>query len=108
MRARNDTPRRTTGSNFNGDFWKYWTGQTISNLGSSVTLFALPLLVYKLTGSALYLGIAGAATFLPYLVFGLFLGAWSDPGSRKRMMISNGIARALIVASVPLLAALGL
>ncbi|HEX6551964.1 MAG TPA: hypothetical protein VF026_04320, partial [Ktedonobacteraceae bacterium] len=64
MRARNDTPRRTTGSNFNGDFWKYWTGQTISNLGSSVTLFALPLLVYKLTGSALDLGIAGAATFL--------------------------------------------
>ena len=53
---------------FNSDFWKYWTGQTISNLGSSVTLFALPLLVYKLSGSALDLGIASAATFLPYLL----------------------------------------
>src|SRR5258707_9645061 len=108
MRARNDTPHRTTGSNFNGDFWKYWTGQTISNLGSSVTLFALPLLVYKLTGSALDLGIAGAATFLPYLLFGLILGAWTDRVDRKLMMIGTDIARALVVASIPLLAALGL
>ncbi len=27
------------------DFWKFWTGQTISSLGTSVTAFALPLLV---------------------------------------------------------------
>ncbi len=107
MRVKNDTPRRT-GSKFNSDFWKYWTGQTISNLGSSVTVFALPLLVYKLTGSALDLGIATAATFLPYLLFGLILGAWTDRVDRKRMMIGTDIARALVVASIPLLAALGL
>jgi MFS family permease len=107
MRVKNDTPRRT-GSKFNSDFWKYWTGQTLSNLGSSVTVFALPLLVYKLTGSALDLGIATAATFLPYLLFGLILGAWTDRVDRKRMMIGTDIARALVVASIPLLAALGL
>lgn len=107
MRVKNDTPRRT-GSKFNSDFWKYWTGQTLSNLGSSITVFALPLLVYKLTGSALDLGIATAATFLPYLLFGLILGAWTDRVDRKRMMIGTDIARALVVASVPLLAALGL
>jgi len=107
MRVKNDTPRRT-GSKFNGDFWKYWTGQTISNLGSSITVFALPLLVYKLTGSALDLGIATAATFLPYLLFGLILGAWTDRVDRKSMMIGTDIARALVVASIPLLAAFGL
>jgi MFS family permease len=96
------------GSKFNSDFWKYWTGQTLSNLGSSITVFALPLLVYKLTGSALDLGIATAATFLPYLLFGLILGAWTDRVDRKRMMIGTDIARALVVASIPLLAALGL
>src|SRR6266568_4694043 len=93
---------------FNSDFWKYWTGQTISNLGSSVTLFALPLLVYKLSGSALDLGIASAATFLPYLLFGLILGAWTDRVDRKRMMIGTDIGRALIIASIPMLFALGL
>ena len=93
---------------FNKDFWKYWTGQTISNLGSSITLFALPLLVYKISGSALDLGIASAATFLPYLLFGLILGAWTDRVNRKRMMIGTDIGRALIVASIPLVFAFGL
>jgi len=107
MRTNNATTRKPT-SKFNSDFWKYWTGQTISNLGSSITLFALPLLVYKLTGSALNLGITTAATFLPYLLFGLLLGAWTDRVDRKRMMIGTDIARALIIASIPLLAALGI
>ncbi|GAC1357993.1 MAG: MFS transporter [Ktedonobacteraceae bacterium] len=93
---------------FTSDFWKYWVGQTISNLGSSVTLFALPLLIYKLTGSAINLGIATAAEFLPYLLFGLLLGAWTDRVDRKRMMIFTDVARALIIASIPLLAAFGM
>lgn len=89
------------------DFWKYWTGQTISNLGSSVTQFALPLLVYKLTGSAINLGITSAAEFLPYLLFGLVLGAWTDRVDRKRMMIGTDIARGLIIGTIPLLAIFG-
>jgi hypothetical protein len=48
------------------DFWKYWSGQTVNNLGSSFTQFALPLLVYKLTGSAVNLALTTAAAFLPY------------------------------------------
>ena len=31
------------------DFWRFWAGQTISQLGSSFTAFALPLLVFELT-----------------------------------------------------------
>ncbi len=91
-------------SGLNSDFWKYWTGQTISNLGSSITLFALPLLVYKLTGSALNLGITTAAEFLPYLLFGLALGAVTDRVNRKRMMILTDLGRALVVASISLMA----
>ena len=89
---------------FNANFWKYWTGQTISNLGSSITIFALPLLVYKLTGSALNLGISSAANMLPYLLFGLILGAWTDRVDRKRMMILTDIGRTAIIATIPLLA----
>lgn len=91
-----------------GDFWKYWTGQTISNLGSSFTQFALPLLVFKLTGSALNLGITTAATFVPYLLFGLLIGAWVDRVNRKRLMIVTDILRALAIASIPVLALFGL
>jgi MFS family permease len=88
------------------DFWKFWVGQTISNFGSSFTDFALPLLIFKLTNSALNLAVASATTFLPYLLFGLVIGAWVDRANRKRLMILTDIARAIVIASIPLLAAL--
>lgn len=90
------------------DFWKFWAGQTISNLGSSFTAFALPLLVYNLTGSAMNLAISSAATFLPYLLFGLVIGAWVDRLNRKRLMIVADLLNAAAIASIPLLAMLGM
>ncbi len=89
------------------DFLKFWCGQTVSNLGSSVTIFALPLLVFKLTGSPLNLGATSATSFLPYLLFGLVIGAWVDRVDRKRLMIATDIARALLIAVIPVLADAG-
>ena len=103
MAAQHDTAGTGT-RKLNITFWKYWSGQTISNLGSSITIFALPLLVYKLTGSALNLGISTAANMLPYLFFGLLIGAWSDRIDRKRLMILSDIGRALVIATIPLAA----
>jgi MFS family permease len=90
------------------DFWKFWSGQTISNMGSSITMFALPLLVYRLTGSALSLALTTTFGFLPYLLFGLILGAWVDRIDRRRLMIAVDVAQALVIASIPLLYGLGL
>jgi MFS family permease len=89
------------------DFWSFWAGQTISSFGSSITQFALPLLVYQLTGSALDLGIAFAAGGLPYPLFGLAIGAWTDRVDRKRLMIATDLGRAVVIATVPAAAALG-
>jgi MFS family permease len=88
-----------------GDFGRFWLGQTISNLGSSFTFFALPLLVFKLTGSPLNLGITTAAEFVPYLLFGLVIGAWVDRVDRRRLMVATDLARAAVIATIPLLAA---
>jgi MFS family permease len=90
-----------------GDFWIYWTGQTISLIGSALTSFALPLLVYKLSGSALDLGIATTAAWLPYLIFGLPIGTWVDRINRKGFMISMDIVRAALLAVLPTLALVG-
>jgi len=92
------------GERLSRDFWKFWVGQTVSNLGSSFTQWAVPLLVFKLTHSALSLGIATAATFLPYLLFGLLLGAWMDRVDRRRAMIALDVLNALTVLSIPLVA----
>ena len=89
------------------DFGKFWVGQTISNLGSSFTQWAVPLLVYKLTKSPLSLGLATASVFLPYLLFGLLLGAWMDCVDRKRTMIGLDLLNAAIILSIPLVAHFG-
>src|SRR5262249_48987469 len=91
-----------------GDFWLFFVGQTVSNLGTSFTLFALPLLVYKLTGSALNLAVTTAAEMLPYLFFGLLIGAWVDRVNRKRLMILTDLTRALVIVSIPIAAFLNL
>ncbi|HEY6960121.1 MAG TPA: MFS transporter [Candidatus Limnocylindria bacterium] len=92
----------------NRDFWKFWIGETISNFGTSMTQFAIPLLVFKLTGSAVLLGGTVALVGLPHLLFGLVIGAWSDRLDRKRLMIAVDVVSAVIIASIPAAGAFGL
>ncbi len=89
------------------DYRLFLTSQAISNLGSSFTVFALPLLVFRLTGSAVNLALTTAAGFLPYLLFGLVIGAMVDRVDRRRAMIATDIARAVTISAVPVLAASG-
>jgi MFS family permease len=96
-------PTRRRSWLLSGDFGRFWLGQTISNLGSSFTMFALPLLVFNLTGSPINLGITTAAEFVPYLLFGLVIGAWVDRVDRRRLMIATDLARAAVIATIPLL-----
>src|SRR6266536_2747080 len=102
-----EAPSAPERQRLSSDFWKFWTGQTISQLGSSFTQFATPLLVFKLTHSAVNLGVAMAANFVPYLLFGLVIGAWVDRLDRKRMMIAVDLARGAVIALIPLLSTLG-
>jgi MFS family permease len=89
---------------FGRDFRLYFASQVVSQIGTSFTFFALPLLVFKLTGSATNLAITTAATFVPYLLFGLLLGAVVDQVDRRRMMVSVDLARAAVIAVLPILA----
>lgn len=92
---------------FSRDFSIFWLGQAVSSLGTAFTQFALPLLVFKLTASALDLGLSTAATYLPYLFFGLIIGAWADRVDRKRLMIGADLLRALLTLGLVVLAWFG-
>ena len=89
------------------DFWRFWFGETVSAFGSSFTQFAIPLLVFKLTGSAIYLAASTALFTVPHLLFGLLIGAWTDRTDRRRLMIATDLLVAVAVVSVPLAAAAG-
>lgn len=92
---------------FGRDFYLFLAAQSISSFGSAFTIFALPLLVYRLTGSALNLGLVTVAEFLPYLLFGLLIGAAVDRMDRRRIMVLSDLAQAAVIASIPLLLLLG-
>src|SRR2546423_3566862 len=77
------------------DFWKFWTGETVSAFGTSITQFAMPLIVFKLTGSAVALGAAAAIFTVPHLMFGLAIGAWTDRTDRRRLMIAVDLLNAV-------------
>jgi MFS family permease len=86
------------------DFWLYFAGRFISEIGSAFTAFALPLLIFMKTGSSVGLGVSLAVSLLPYLLFGFVAGAVVDRVNRRPLMIGIDIARTALLLSLPLLA----
>lgn len=84
-----------------------WSGQTLSGLGSNVSLVAYPLLVLALTGSAAKAGVVGFARTVPIALVALPAGALLDRVDRKRAMVACDGVRALALATIPLALALG-
>jgi MFS family permease len=92
----------------NGDFLKLWAGQSISLLGSQITLLALPLTAILLfRASTFQVGLLGAVQFLPFLLFGLPAGVWVDRLRRKPILVAADVGRFLILVSIPVAYALG-
>lgn len=89
-------------------FRRFWWGEAVSGFGSSVTGLALQtLVVVTLGGTAVQVGWLNAATWLPYLVLGLVVGALVDHGRRRPLMMATDALRALLLASIPLAHAFG-
>jgi MFS family permease len=87
------------------NFRLLWGGQTISQVGSQVTVWALPLTaVLLLHASPTQTGLLMAARIVPYLLAGLFAGAWVDRVRRRPVMITADIGRAVLLASIPVAA----
>jgi MFS family permease len=86
----------------NRDFRLLWSGQTISVLGSRVSAFALPLLVYKVFHSPARAGLVGFAGGLPFLLLQLPAGGFVDRWDRKRTMIWCDLGRGVAVLSIAL------
>ena len=87
----------------NRNFSLMWTGQLVSTMGSALTSLAASIYVYRLTGSALSVGLMLMATAAPSLLVGLFAGVFVDRYDRKKIMNGSDILRALLVCSIPFL-----
>jgi MFS family permease len=89
------------------DFRRYWLARALSVTGSMVTAIALPVLVYRLSGSTVLTAVVTALESAPYLLAGLFAGALADRWNRRRVMVTADCVNAVLVGSVPVAHLLG-
>lgn len=84
----------------NRDFTALWVGATVSELGSRISSFAMPLVAYAMTGSAFWAATAEAAYLLGMVTMLLPAGVLADRHHRLRLMrLSHGTG-ALLYASL--------
>jgi MFS family permease len=89
------------------NFALFLSGQVFALVGYWVQQVAISWLVYRLTGSALLLGVLSFAANLPVLVLAPFAGLWSDRFNRHRMMIATQVAEMLQAVALTALAFTG-
>jgi MFS family permease len=90
------------------DFLKLWTGETVSLLGSQVSLLALPLAAISiLRATNFQVGLLASVERLPFLLVGLPAGVWVDRWPKRPVLIGGDIGRAIALASIPLAYAAG-
>lgn len=68
-------------------FRRLWWGLGVSNLGAQLTVVAVGLQVYALTGSTLAVGLLGVAALVPLVVLGLYGGALVDAYDRRKVSL---------------------
>lgn len=74
----------------NNNFKRYiifWLSQAVSQLGSSMTSFALILWAYTQKGSAMTVSLMSFFNYVPYIIVSLFAGTFVDTHSKKMIML---------------------
>ncbi|MBZ5568553.1 MAG: MFS transporter [Acidobacteriia bacterium] len=69
----------------------FFGGQSVSLIGTWMTRIATSWLVYRLTGSALLLGVVGFAGQIPTFLLAPFAGVWVDRLDRHRVLVVTQI-----------------
>jgi MFS family permease len=87
-------------------FRRVWLGQSISFLGRRMTIVVLPVQVYDLTGSPLWVGLLSLAQFVPLITLTLVGGVFADAVDRRRLLLGTEVGMALAVGGLVVNAAL--
>ncbi len=91
----------------NRDFTILWTGETISELGSTMSLFVFPLIGYHLTGSTLVSALLEAAGLLGLCAMLLPAGVLADRYDRRTLMLAASASGAVLYGSLAVAGYLG-
>lgn len=87
----------------NRNYGLLWWGQLVSELGNKFHWVAVSLWVYSVTKSAVAVSIAVSSMFVGGLLVSLWAGVLVDWLDRRKILIVSDLARAILVALIPLL-----
>jgi MFS family permease len=85
----------------------FFSGQSISLVGTWMTRIATSWLVYRLTGSALLLGVVGFAGQIPSFLLAPFAGVLVDRWNRHRLLVATQVLAMLQSLALAVLALSG-
>jgi MFS family permease len=89
------------------NFWPYFAGNLLSNCGTWFQNLAQALLIYRLTGSTLLVGVVNFAQFVGTFALAPWSGMAADRFDRRRLMIVAQSFAVVVTAVLALLAAAG-
>ena len=90
------------------DFRRLWIADLLSQLGSRLSMIAIPLLaVLTLDASTLQVSLLKTCETAAWLLLGLFAGAWVDRIRCLPVLVYADLGRALLFASIPVAAWFG-
>ncbi|WP_445341673.1 MFS transporter [Bifidobacterium sp. ESL0827] len=84
----------------------YLSSVVTDNFGSSLMMFALPLMVLDITGSGIHLSFISAIETIPFLILGLPIGAIIDRLDVKKIIVFSDLIRLLSYSVLALALAL--
>jgi MFS family permease len=70
---------------------RMFVGFGVSSFGFQLTAVAVPVEMFQLTRSSLWVGLLGIAGLVPLLVFGLWGGAVADAVDRRRLLLASSL-----------------
>ncbi len=85
----------------------FFSGQSVSLVGTWMTRIATSWLVYRLTGSALLLGLVGFAGQIPSFLLAPFAGVLVDRWNRHRLLVATQVLAMVQSAALAILALSG-
>jgi predicted MFS family arabinose efflux permease len=87
------------------NFRLFWTGESISEVGNSVTIVVIPLVaIDTLHTSTFIVTLLTAMVWLPWVIIGIPAGAWVDRLPLRPVMLACDAISVAVYASVPVAA----
>lgn len=82
------------------EFRRFWIGALISNSGSWMQNVSVPFVLYQLTESATWVGVASFAQFFPAVLLGPLGGSIADRFPRRSVLLAAQAAMAAIAVAL--------